>query len=96
MDNNKTQQIWTQATERLFCGKCKAVRLMIWEKTKGTDAPQHAVVIGEAWVAVHCDYFRRRIDNPDHVAQCGAFQKREDKRDRRREAPAPGEVAGSE
>ncbi|MES1178242.1 MAG: hypothetical protein ABUL62_28225 [Myxococcales bacterium] len=85
MDNNKTQQTWTQATESFFCAKCKACRLQIWNKVKGADAPQHATVIGEAWVAVHCDYFRRRMDNPEHMVQCGAFQKRTDKHEPRRD-----------
>jgi hypothetical protein len=90
MDNNKTQQVWTQATESLFCAKCKAGRLMIWNKMKGAETPQHATVIGDQWVAVHCDYFRRRIDGPEQLAQCGAFQKRNDKREQLR---ADGEEA---
>lgn len=98
MDNNKTQQTWTEASAKLFCGQCKAVRLLIWNRTKGTDAPQHATVIGDQWVGAHCDYFRRRVEHPEQLAQCGAFQKRADKRERQREDPAgaPSEARDSE
>ena len=98
MEDNKTQQAWTQATETFFCAKCKACRLQIWNKIKGAEAPQHATVIGEAWVAVHCDYFRRRMDSPELMAQCGAFQKRTDKREPRREcgAVAAGDAPDAE
>lgn len=77
MDDARAQQAWTQATEALFCGRCKAAKLIIWNKAKGGERPQHAYALGEQWVAVHCDYFRRRIENPDQLTRCAAFQKKE-------------------
>jgi hypothetical protein len=82
MDDARAQQAWTQGTEALFCGRCKAAKLVIWNKIKGDDRPQQATAIGEHWVAVHCDYFRRRVENPDQLVRCGAFEKRKPKDDK--------------
>lgn len=81
MENTKVQQVWTKATTALICGRCKAARLMVWEKTKGADHPQQACAIDDHWVAVHCDYFKRRIESPEQLLRCGAFQKRDEKHD---------------
>jgi hypothetical protein len=78
MEQGKVQQAWKEAREKFFCGECKAARLLIWEKAKGAEAPQCAVTVGEHWEAVHCDYFRRRIEHPDQLRNCGAFQRREE------------------
>lgn len=79
MDDARAQQAWTQGSEALFCGRCKAAKLIIWNKAKGETQPQQATAVGEYWVAVHCDYFRRRIESPAQLVRCAAFQKREPK-----------------
>jgi hypothetical protein len=85
MDNTKTQQTWTHAMQTLFCGQCKSARLQIWNKPKATvgNALKHVVTVGDQMVALHCDYFRKRIEHPDQLVQCGAFQKRERSAERR-------------
>ena len=74
MDDIKTQQVYTQARSKLICGPCKAARLLIWEKLGGDTQPQHATAQLQKgyWVAVHCDYFRRRIEAPQQLQRCGA------------------------
>ena len=46
-----------------------ALRFLIWEQDKhsqlGGDPPQHSIVEGECRYAVHCDYFKRRVEAPD-------------------------------
>ena len=37
-------------------------------------APQHAVGKDDCWYAVHCDYFKRRVEAPDKLCRCGAHQ----------------------
>jgi len=80
MDDTKVQQAWTQAATTFSCGKCKAARLLVWEKVKGSDPPHQATAIGDCWVALHCDYFRRRIESPAQLQRCGAFQTRDEGR----------------
>jgi hypothetical protein len=81
MDDARAQQAWTQGTEALFCGRCKSAKLIIWTKTRGEDRPQQAAAIGDYWVAVHCDYFRRRIERPEELVRCAAFQRQKQKGD---------------
>lgn len=74
MDKLTTQKVWTQLSEDLICGNCKAVRLLIWEKEKHSESPQQAKSQGDIWYALHCDYFKRRIEHPDLLQRCGAHQ----------------------
>ena len=74
MEDITTQTRWMQLINRLCCGDCKAVRLMIWQRQKQVDAPNQAINEGEYWYAIHCDYFKRRIEHPDKLLRCGAHQ----------------------
>ena len=74
MDKLTTQKAWMQLSEELFCGDCKAIQLLIWEKEKHSELPQHAKIKGDVWYAIHCDYFKRRIEHPDLLQRCGAHQ----------------------
>ncbi len=80
MDNPTLQKLWAQIEAELTCGDCKAARFLIWEKgghsQLGGDPPQQAVVEGDCWYAVHCDYFKRRVEAPDKLRRCGAHQKK--------------------
>ena len=83
MDNPTLQKLWAQLETDLFCGDCKAARLLIWEQDKhagtlGDSTPQHAVGKDHCWYAVHCDYFKRRVEAPDKLRRCGAHQKKGD------------------
>ena len=74
------QNVYTQLSDTLFCGDCKAARLLIWEQEStqiGSQSPQHSAVQDGYWYAVHCDYFRRRIEFPDKLERCGAHQKKD-------------------
>jgi len=74
VDNHSIQTLWNQLSGSLFCGDCTAVRILIWTKERHTEAPQHAVAVDDNWYAIHCDYFKRRIEHPDKLARCGAHQ----------------------
>lgn len=81
MDNPTLQRIWAQLEDELFCGDCKAARLLIWEQDKhagqlGGSPPQNSVARDDCRYAVHCDYFRRRVEAPDKLRRCGAHQKK--------------------
>ena len=82
MNEGSVQQAWNQLESTLFCGRCKAVRFLILDargaKNINSAAPVHShlTTSGDFWYAVHCDYFRRAIDQPDSLRRCGAFQKR--------------------
>jgi len=69
-----TQTQWMQLEKQLFCGDCKAVRLMIWQRQKQTKLPNQAITEGDYWYAIHCDYFKRRIEHPDKLLRCAAHQ----------------------
>ena len=78
--NPTPQNVYTQLSEKLFCGDCKAARMLIWTKDDSplnNTTPPHSGVMGEHWYAVHCDYFRRRIELPDQLERCGAHQKKD-------------------
>ncbi len=81
MENLTLQNVWKQLEDRLVCGDCKAARLLIWEKKKYADyddGPQHGILLDERWwCAVHCDYFRRRVEYPGRLRRCGAHQKKD-------------------
>ena len=81
MDNPTLQKLWTQIEAVLTCGDCKAARFLIWEQDKhsqiGGDPPQHSIVEGDCRYAVHCDYFKRRVEAPDKRQRCGAHQKKD-------------------
>ena len=74
MEKNTPQKVWMQLTQGLFCGNCKVMRLMIWEKESHSDLPRQAKTIEEFWYAVHCDYFKQRVEHPDKLKRCAAFQ----------------------
>ena len=74
MDDFITQKLWMQITREFICGDCKALRLLMWEKEKHSELPQHAKSHDTFWYAVHCDYFKRRIEHPDKLQRCGAHQ----------------------
>ena len=76
MADSTTQQFWMQITNGIVCGNCKAMRLLIWEKEKHSESPQHAKTHEAFWYAVHCDYFKRRIEHPDKLQRCGAHQEK--------------------
>ena len=66
---------WFKATH---CGGCQAARLLHWVQEERSlslgysDTPQHAVDVADHWAVVHCDYFRRRVEQPDKLTFCGA------------------------
>ena len=81
MNNPTPQKLWTQIEAELTCGDCKTARFLIWEKDKyagsvGASPPQHSVGTEEFLYAVHCDYFKRRVESPDLLKRCGAHQKK--------------------
>ncbi len=51
-------------------------RMLIWDGDKHGDHPQHAVAKDDVWYAVHCDYFKRRVEAPNKLRRCGAHQKK--------------------
>ena len=61
---------------RTVCGNCRAAKLLHWQvqegATLGEKAPVHAVDLDIHLAAVHCDYFRRRIELPELLHFCGA------------------------
>lgn len=82
MDNPTLQTLCAQLEADLFCNDCKAARFLIWEKDKhagqlGGETPQHSVIREDCVYAVHCDYFKRRVEAPDKLRRCGAYQKKE-------------------
>lgn len=62
--------------DRSVCGNCHAAKLLHWQvdegDTLGERAPTHAVDLDPHFAAVHCDYFRRRIELPELLTYCGA------------------------
>lgn len=58
------------------CGNCRAAKLLHWQVedgvTLGERAPAHSVDLAPHRAAVHCDYFRRRIELPELLQFCGA------------------------
>ncbi|RUM94720.1 MAG: hypothetical protein DSZ28_01695 [Thiothrix sp.] len=77
MDDASIQRLWAQLEGELFCGDCKACRPLIWELPKYyDDRPRDSIVRDKAWVAIHCDYFRRRVEFPEELRRCGAHQKK--------------------
>ena len=82
MDEFRQQKLWTQLTEDLFCGNCKAGQLLLWDRSEAgreqLDAPRDAVQGNDHWYAVHCDFFKRRIENPNRLVRCRAHRKRGD------------------
>ena len=81
MDNDTLQSITAQLGKSLVCGNCKSARLLIWDRAEldmpfSAMAQQQGVQTEECVYAVHCDYFRRRVESPDHLHHCGAHQKK--------------------
>lgn len=73
---HKDVELWFQD---LCCGGCQAARLMHWIReydehriSGANDRPQHAVVLSSHYAVVHCDYFRRRVEQPDKLTHCAA------------------------
>lgn len=73
---NNDVEHWLQS---VTCGGCQAARLLHWEREPdelrlggNNDKPQHAVALGNHYAVVHCDYFRRRVEQPDKLSFCGA------------------------
>lgn len=63
--------------EQTHCSDCKAARLLHWEYKEelsfgSSDRPLNAVIVGDHWAVVHCDYFRRRVELPDQLTFCAA------------------------
>ena len=70
----ETAATWFATT---FCRDCKAARLLVWQRDDyDTDGPAHAVKLRREWAALHCDYFRRRVELPGQLTACGAHQKK--------------------
>ena len=82
MDKFRQQKLWTQLTDDLVCGNCKAGQLLLWDRSdtgrEHLDAPRDAVQGNDHWYAVHCDFFKRRIENPNRLVRCRAHRKRSD------------------
>ena len=61
-----------------ICCQCVAGQLMQWERDKNSfsapSEPQHSIDLQDHWVAVHCDYFKRRVERPDLLQFCGAIR----------------------
>jgi aerobic-type carbon monoxide dehydrogenase small subunit (CoxS/CutS family) len=77
MNECRTQQIWDQLHELLFCGNCKAGKILIWEHAKESDQPRDSDTFENAWIGVHCDYFKRPVPSPLRLRRCGAYQTKE-------------------
>lgn len=78
---NSPDNIMATWYAKTICGQCKAGRLLQWgrhdQKGWSTDRPLHSVYVDEdTFAAVHCDYFRRRIESPDQLTTCEAMRKR--------------------
>jgi len=69
-------RVWYEG--RTICSHCIAGQLLQWERDKSSigadDRPQHAVTLDNHWVAVHCDYFKRRVENPEQLQFCAAIR----------------------
>lgn len=71
---DETAATWFATT---FCHDCKAARLLAWQRGDyDTEGPLHAVKLPSEWAALHCDYFRRRIELPGQLTECGAHQRK--------------------
>lgn len=81
MNDASTQQLWQQLTNELTCAGCKAARFLIWDSANYTERPTHSVTATvddqRYFYAVHCDYFKRRVEKPDHLLRCEARQERQ-------------------
>lgn len=66
--------------DETLCSQCKAAQLLHWTRGEvsigGGDRPQQAVYVDGHWAAVHCDYFRRRVELPDQLNFCDAKRTR--------------------
>ena len=70
----ETATTWFKTT---LCHDCKAARLLVWHRDDyDTEGPSHAVKLPAQWAALHCDYFRRRVELPDQLTACGAHQQK--------------------
>jgi len=71
-------EAWFKATP---CGGCQASQLLHWQHEQQVtlgfeETPQHAIEVAGHWAAVHCDYFRRRVEQPDKLTFCSARRTR--------------------
>jgi len=81
MDAKKMRDV---INRKIFCGFCKHSILLLWESPQRTeqsspivlDRPFQLASEGEHWYAVQCERFKRRVEFPDRLRQCGAYQKR--------------------
>ena len=75
MNNNDTQKIWQELEEKLLCGRCKAGKLLLWEKPAFGDVPYTSKSTdNKHCYAVTCEYFKKPIQNSMELKRCSAFQ----------------------
>lgn len=94
MDNFRQQALWTQLIDELFCGDCKAGQLMIWDRPNQKDhldSPRDAVHGSDHWYVIHCDFFKRRIENPHRLVRCRAHRGRGDSAEKEAEKAGGGD-----
>ena len=85
MTDTTTQAQWQQLAppgDKLLCIDCTAARLLLWDRSPKLDLdldhyPAHAITLTSGqgqpyWLAVHCDYFKRRVEHPARLRACGA------------------------
>lgn len=79
MINEPLEATIAQLQESVLCGTCKSAKLMVWstaelDESFGEQGPQYAVTTDDCVYAVHCDYFRRRVEAPNRLISCHAHQ----------------------
>lgn len=75
-------------SRKILCGKCGHGRILVWDKIDQKKfqfeleihPPQHAIrsslnppALNKFWIAVHCAHYKRRIEHPNVLRQCGDF-----------------------
>jgi len=75
MNNNEIQKVWQELQDSLFCCRCKAGKLLIWDKPTFGDIPHTVKHTDNKHVyTLHCEYFKKPIPNASELKRCAAHQ----------------------
>ena len=67
MNDDSIRQTRQHLSRTLFCGHCKHSNLLIWEASRSAEPPHQTATAEGVWYAIHCDYFKRRLEHPDRL-----------------------------
>lgn len=79
MPTDAATRIAAEVKESVLCGSCKSAKFLVWQPAEldesfGEQGPQHAITTDDCVYAVHCDFFRRRVEAPNRLISCHAHQ----------------------